>query len=289
MQNDRAIRADGNRYKNMERLSTSFLHLILILFGLAYIIPFFWLVSGSLKSNPELFANPPVIFPKVPKWSNYYEALTSFPFWLYLKNTLIIIFGNILGNLISNSLIAYGFSRIEWKGRDVLFVIVLMTMMLPFPAIMIPLFLLFQKFRWIGTFLPMIVPSFFGNAFYIFLLRQFFIGIPSELSQAAKIDGANEFLIFSRIILPLSKPALTTVVVFTFLRSWNDFVGPLIFLSDNKLYTLSIGVQQIMSQNDPRWPLLLAIGVCMVVPVLIIFFLLQKYFIQGITLSGIKA
>ncbi len=261
---------------------------ILFVLALVYLVPFLWLLSGSLKTSPELFASPPVWIPKMPQVQNYLDAIASFPFFLYLRNTLIIVIFNIIGTVLSSSLVAYGFSRIPWKGRDALFVVVLVTMMLPFQVVMIPLFLLFQKFGFIGTLLPMIVTSFFGNAFFIFLLRQFFMGIPHELSQAAKVDGASEFTIFFRIILPLSKPAITTVVIFVFLRCWNDFVGPLIFLNDNNLYTLSIGVQQIMSINDPRWTLLMAIGVVMILPVLLLFFVLQKYFIQGIAFSGLK-
>jgi ABC-type glycerol-3-phosphate transport system permease component len=279
---------DSKRGKERSIFALICMYTVLIILAAIYIVPFIWLVSGSLKTSSELFTNPPVWWPKIPQWKNYIDAITSFPFFLYLKNTLLIIGFNIVGALLSNSLIAYGFSRIEWKGRDTIFIVVLITMMLPFQVVMVPLFLLFQKLGWIGTFLPMIVPSFFGNAFYIFLLRQFFVGIPTEISQSAKIDGANEFVIFYKLILPLAKPALTTVVIFTFLQCWNDFVGPLIFLSDDRLYTLSIGVQQIMSVNDPRWTLLMAIGVTMTVPVLIIFFVLQKYFIEGIAFSGIK-
>jgi multiple sugar transport system permease protein len=261
---------------------------ILVMLVLVYVVPFLWLVAGSLKTSQELFSSPPVWVPRIPQFKNYIDAINSFPFLLYLRNTLVVVVFNIIGTVLSSSLVAYGFSRIPWKGRDTVFILVLVTMMLPFQVIMIPLFLLFQKFGLIGTLLPLIVTSFFGNAFYIFLFRQFFIGIPLELSQAAKVDGASEFTIFTRLILPLSKPAITTVAIFVFLHCWNDFVGPLIFLNDDKLYTLSIGVQQIMSINDPRWTLLMAIGVVMILPVLAIFFLLQKYFIQGIAFSGIK-
>jgi ABC-type glycerol-3-phosphate transport system permease component len=205
-----------------------------------------------------------------------------------LRNTLLIAAVNIVGAVVSNTMIAYGFSRIDWKYRDGVFVLVLATMMLPFQVTMIPLFILFQKLGWIGTFLPLMVPAFFGNPYFIFLLRQFFVGIPKELSQSAKVDGASEFRIYWQMIVPLSMPVVTTVMIFSFMHAWGDFIGPLVFLSDNKLYTLSLGIQQIMSENDPRWPLLLAVGVSMTLPVIVIFFLLQKYFIQGITFSGIK-
>lgn len=274
--------------KLMERLELIAVYVILSLIALAFILPFLWLLSGSLKSSTELFANPPVWIPSPPQWSNFSIAFGEFPFLLYLRNTLIIAGFGIIGAVLSNTLIAYGFSRVEWKGRDGVFILVLATMMMPFQVTMIPLFIMFQKLGWIGSFLPLIVPVFFGNPFFIFLLRQFFLSIPRELSQSAKIDGANEFRIYWQMILPLSLPVITTVMIFSFMHSWGDFIGPLIFLSDNKLYTLSLGIQQIMSVNDPRWPLLMAVGVSMTLPVLFIFFVLQKYFIQGIAFSGIK-
>ncbi|MBS4218351.1 carbohydrate ABC transporter permease [Bacillus sp. FJAT-49711] len=278
----------GKSHKSIRNTETGIVYIILIIFSLMYIIPFLWLLSGSLKSSSELFANPPIWIPKELQWSNYVNAFSQFPFLLYLRNTLIITFSTIIGAVISNSLIAYGFSRIQWKGRDTVFIIVLATLMLPFQVLMVPLFILFKNLGWIGTFLPLTVPAFFGNAFFIFLLRQFFLGIPHELSESAKIDGASEFYIYWKVILPLSKPILTTVVIFSFINAWGDFIGPLVFLSDNKLYTLSLGIQQIMSENDPRWPLLMAVGVAMTLPVIIIFFVLQKYFIQGITFTGSK-
>jgi ABC-type glycerol-3-phosphate transport system permease component len=263
-------------------------YILLTIFASMFIIPFLWLLSGSLKTSSELFSNPPVWIPEVLQWSNFKTAFTQFPFFLYLKNTLIITFSTIVGAILSNSLIAYGFSRIEWKYRDGLFVAVLATLMLPFQVTMIPLFILFTKIGWIGTFYPLIIPAFFGNPYFIFLLRQFFIGIPKELTEAAKIDGANEFTIYWKIIMPLSKPIIAVVAIFSFIMAWGDFIGPLIFLSDNSLYTLSLGIQQIMSENDPRWPLLMAVGVAMTLPVLVIFFLMQRYFIEGITFTGGK-
>ncbi|WP_019006604.1 carbohydrate ABC transporter permease [Cohnella laeviribosi] len=274
--------------KRTERLELAVVYAILILFALAFILPFLWLVLGSFKSSTELFANPPVWLPSRLHWENYATGFTEFPFLLYLRNTLLIAAVNIVGAVVSNTMIAYGFSRIDWKYRDGVFVLVLATMMLPFQVTMIPLFILFQKLGWIGTFLPLMVPAFFGNPYFIFLLRQFFVGIPKELSQSAKVDGASEFRIYWQMIVPLSMPVVTTVMIFSFTHAWGDFIGPLVFLSDNKLYTLSLGIQQIMSENDPRWPLLLAVGVSMTLPVIVIFFLLQKYFIQGITFSGIK-
>lgn len=281
--------APGKSPKNTAKtVELTIMYFILFLLVLVYGVPFFWLISSSLKSSTELYTLPVVWWPAVPQIQNYVDAVTAFPFMRYLRNTLIIVSCNMVGSVFSNTLVAYGFSRIRWKGRNALFIIVLMTMMLPFQVTMIPLFMVFRQLGWIGTFAPLAVTPFFGNAFFIFLLRQFMISIPFELSEAARIDGANEFVIFSRVCVPLVKPAITTVAIFAFLNSWNDFIGPLVFLSNDKLYTLSIGIQQIMSINDPRWNLLMAIGTLMTVPVLIIFFLLQKYFIQGISFSGIK-
>lgn len=260
----------------------------IILIACLFIIPFLWLISNAFKSDQQLFAVPTVWVPWPLHWSNFVNAFRSFPFLEYLRNTLIIIVCNLVGVLVSNPLVAYGFSRVNWKYRDAVFVLVLSTMMLPFQVTMIPLFILFTNLNWIGTFLPLIVPTFFGNAFYIFLLRQFLIGIPKDLSEAAKVDGASEFRIYTRVILPLSTPVLITIGIFSFMHDWSDFIGPLIFLSSNKLYTLSLGIQEIMSQNNPNWTLLMAAGVCMTLPVLIVFFFMQRFFIQGITFTGMK-
>lgn len=261
---------------------------IIILISLAYVIPLIFLISSSLKAPAELYTKPLQWLPKNPQWSNYTTALSSFPLLLYARNTLIVVVTNIFGAVLSNSLIAYGFARFNWAGRDVIFILVLATMMLPAQVVLIPLFIIFKNLGWLTTLLPLIVPGFFGTPFLIFLLRQFFRGIPMELTEAARIDGANELYIYWRIIMPLATPALTTVAIFTFLRHWGDFVGPLVFLRDKNLYTLSVGVRQIMDNLDPQWVLLLAAGVMMTLPVLIIFFVLQKYFIEGITFTGIK-
>ena len=279
----------GYRYAIIrEKLGIISLLVILSILTFLFLVPLFWLLTCSFKQPVELFAVPIRWLPEKFNFDNYIRMFNYFPFMLYLRNTLIIVFFNIVGSTISSSLVAYGFSRMHWKGRDKVFVIVLITMILPFQVVMVPLFMLFQKIRWIGTFLPLTLTCFFGNPFYIFLIRQFFISLPEELNDAARIDGSGEFRTFFQIAIPLSAPVLTTVVVFAFLRSWNDFIGPLIFLSNSKLYTLAIGAQLIRSRIQPNWEYLMPLGVIMVLPVLLLFFLMQKYFIQGIAMSGIK-
>ena len=275
-------------YKFSVFLRRLLIWLLLFGFALLFLLPFFFLFTGSFKTSSELFTVPFRWFPK--KWTlnNYRAVFTKIPFFRYLRNTLIIVFFNIIGALVSNSLIAYGFARLRWPGRDKIFLIVIATMILPYQVTLIPVYIMFTKLKWIGTFLPLVVPGFFGNAFYIFLMRQFLVGIPRELTESARIDGANEFVIYLHLIIPISKPVLATVAIMSFMRSWNDFLGPLIFLASDKLYTLSLAASMLRSNLDPNWELLLALGAVMVMPVLVLFFLLQKYFIQGITMSGIK-
>lgn len=253
-----------------------------------YLIPFFFLLMGSFKTTSELFQVPFKWLPKSFNFNNYVNMFNQIPFLSYLKNTLIIVFFSVVGALVSNSIIAYGFARLRWPGRDKAFMVVLATMILPYQVTMIPLYLMFTKMNWVGTFLPLIVPQFFGNAFYIFLLRQFLVGVPKEITESARIDGASEFQIFLKVIIPISKPVLASVAIMAFIRAWNDFLGPLVFLGNDKLYTLSLAASMLKSNYDPNWDLLLPLGVAMVLPVLILFFVLQKYFIQGITMSGIK-
>ena len=222
------------------------------------------------------------------KWQNYSKAIRYIPFLRYLANTLMICVSNVIGAALSCSLVAYGFGRIRWFGRDFFFLILLATMMLSGQVTLLPVFRIFRELGWIGTFLPLIVPSFFGSAFFIFLLRQFFMGIPQELSEAAVIDGCSELGIYAKIILPLAKPALLTVALFTFLGNWDDFMGPLIYLTDNSKYTLAVGLQHFLGQHDAEWAQLMALSTMMTLPVIVLFFLTQKTFVKGITLGGVK-
>lgn len=275
-------------YKFMTGVKKGIIYLFLIIFAMGFILPFFFLLSGSFKTSSELFAVPFRWLPEHITFENYKQVFTKIPFFRYLGNTIIIVVFNIVGALVSNSLIAYGFSRLRWPGRDKVFMVVVATMILPYQVTLIPLYLMFTKMGWIGSFLPLTVPCFFGNAFFIFLMRQFLVGIPKEITESAKIDGAGEFVIFLKLIMPISKPVLATVAIMSFMNSWKDFLGPLVFLGSDKLYTLSLAASMLRSNLNPNWELLLALGVVMVLPVLILFFALQKYFIQGITMSGIK-
>ncbi|MCR2821475.1 carbohydrate ABC transporter permease [Lederbergia panacisoli] len=264
-------------------------HIFLILFGISFLFPFVWMLSTALKPEAQMFKWPPEWIPETFMWENFPEALTFVPFALYFKNTLVICVLAVLGTIISSSLVAYGFARIQWKGRNIFFFIMLTTMMLPYQVVMVPLFLVFKEIGWVGTFKPLIVPAFFGtNAFFIFLLRQFFLTIPYELSDAAKIDGCSEFRIFWQIVLPLARPAIATVGLFTFMENWNDFLGPLIYLNDETKYTIALGLQQFIGQYGTQWGMLMAASTVATAPIIILFFFTQKTFIQGISTTGIK-
>jgi multiple sugar transport system permease protein len=263
-------------------------HILLIPAAVVFLLPLLWMLSTSLKPDSQLYSYPPIWIPHPLQWINYPKTVTYVPFFLYLRNTLIISLSSMVGVVISSSLAAYSLSRIQWPGRQILFLITIATLMLPFQVTLIPVFLVFKQLGWVGDFRPLILPQFFGYAYYIFLLRQFFMTIPFELSEAAYIDGANEWRIFWSVILPLAKPALATVAVFQFIRSWTDYLNPLIYLNDQNLYTLQLGLQQYSSQYGREWGLLMAAAVLITLPPIIIFFLTQRTFVQGVTLTGIK-
>ncbi|MBO7743710.1 carbohydrate ABC transporter permease [Paenibacillus sp. MWE-103] len=263
-------------------------HISLIVLGLSFLFPFVWMLSTALKPEAQIFIWPPEWIPDQFLWSNFPEALTFVPFGKYVTNTLTICIWAMVGTCASSALVAYGFARIQWPGRNALFIIMLSTMMLPSQVTMIPIFVIFKKIGWVGTFKPLIIPAFFGGAFFIFLLRQFFLTIPHELSEAAKIDGCSEFRTFWQIILPLAKPALATVALFTFINNWNDFMGPLIYLSDETKFTVSLGLQQFIGQYGTRWGMLMAASTVATLPIIVLFFFAQRTFIQGISTTGIK-
>jgi multiple sugar transport system permease protein len=275
----------SNKYRKVFRSFS--IHTILIILGFAFSIPFLWLVSTSLKPDRQVFALPPIWIPNPIQWSNYPRALTFIPYFHYMGNSLIIVFFCVTGVLISSSLVAYGFARIPWPGRNVVFTILLSTLMIPYAVRLIPTFLVFSRFGWINTFLPLTIPAFFGDAFSIFLLRQFFMTIPQELSEAARMDGATEIDIFTRIMLPLSRPALAVIALFTFMAAWNDLLGPLVYLNKKELYTLALGMNGYLGRTT-QWSMIMAASTVMIMPVIVLFFFAQRTFIQGITLTGIK-
>ena len=268
----------------------------LVALSIAFIFPFLWLLTTALKPIKETMSVPIQWIPSKFMWGNFKEAVITghetvgyYPFVVYFRNTLVLCVLIVSGTVASNSLVAYAFSRLRWPGRDFAFAVTIATMMVPFPVLMVPTFALFRHLDWIGTYRPLWVPAWFGSAFSIFLLRQFFRTIPFELSEAAKIDGASEWRIFRSVILPLSKAALAVVALFSFMGSWNDFLGPLIYLLDQKTFTLSLGLQFYQSQNGgTQWNLLMAASTSIIAPVIILFFFTQRLFIQGIAITGLK-
>jgi multiple sugar transport system permease protein len=282
---DNVTRYIGKRSAGLQQVLK---HLLLASLGLVFFFPFIWLVLTSLKSAGEIAMIPPTLFPKEPRWNNYVQAVTAIPFFQYFLNTFFIFVMKALGAAISCSLAAYGFSRLNWPGRDKVFILVLATMMLPFQVTMIPLYIIFTRLEWIGTYYPLIVPSWLAYAFAIFMLRQFFRTIPMELSEAARIDGCSEPRIYAQIILPLAKPALATLILFEFMWTWNDFFRPLLYLNDQARWTLTLGLLQFRSSRATVWEQLMAASTLTTLPSVIIYFFGQKTFIQGIATTGFK-
>jgi len=261
----------------------------LIFLACVFILPFLWMISTSLKGYENIFSLPLKWIPEKIHWENYVKVFEAMPFLIYLKNSVFVTGLAIFGTVLSASVVAYAFAVLRWPGRDPLFIVVIATMMLPAQVTMIPLFVLFKEFGWLDTFKPLIIPAFFGGgAFNIFLLRQFFLTIPRDLFDAARIDGCSEFRIYWNIVLPLAKPAIATVAVLSFMLYWNDFLGPLIYLSDKLKSTLALGVVMFVGQHQSEWALLMVATILMMLPIIIIFFLFQRYFIRGFMMSGIK-
>jgi len=266
----------------------------LCLFGCSalFFAPFAWMLSVSIHDLPGVFAQPFRWIPDRVMWRNYADVTLLLPFWRYMANTAIITALTVTGTLLSCSLAAFGFSRLRFKGRDTLFSICLATMMLPGQVTMIPLYMFFSSMGWVDTYLPLVVPAFFGSPFYIFLLRQFFLTIPKEYDEAAMLDGAGRVRIYWSIVLPLARPALATVALFTFIGTWNDFFGPLVYLNSPELATLTLGLNMLKSQivgtGATQWHLLMAGAVLIMLPNIIAFALAQKQFIKGIAMGGLR-
>lgn len=298
----------SQRRSTQARLWQALAYVLCTVIGLAYLFPLYWMIATALKTDKEIFLFPPTWVPTDPQWQNFLASTEYIPFWSYIFNTVVICALTILGTVVSCALIAYGFARVQWPGRNWVFLAYLSTIMLPGQVTMIPLYIFWRKvnlalqgvdlvYRYIYWYplaaflvaaLPLIVPAFFGNALYVFLLRQFFLTIPNELSDAARIDGASELGIFWRIMVPLLKPALATVALFTFVNAYRDYLGPLIYLQDQTQWTISLGLKMFQNMYGAQWQLMMAASALTMIPTVILFFLTQRTFIEGIALTGIK-
>ena len=267
---------------------TLMIHLVLITGSIIFLLPFFWMLSTSLKDPGVVFLFPPQWIPNPVVLQNYVTALTILPFGIFYRNTAFITIVALIGQLLSSSIVAYSFARLRWRGRDSLFVLVLATMMLPHQVTLVPQFILYKYLGWLDTFFPLIVPAFFGAPFFVFLLRQFFMTIPIEMDDAARIDGCGNFAIYWRLALPLSKPALAAVAIFSFQFHWNDFFEPLIYLQSNDHYTVSLALRFFQGSYGTLWNLLMAASNVAMLPLIILFFVAQRYFIQGVVFTGVK-
>ncbi len=272
-------------------------YVVLLVLAASFILPFYWMASSALKNDNQIYTVPPIWLPSPALWNNFWDAWNtpSLNFNLYTYNTVVkYAIPAAFGTVLSSALVAYSFSRIRWIGRDTVFGLVLATIMIPSWVTIVPLFIIFKQLGWLNTFLPLVIPRFFGNAFFIFLLRQFFLTIPTELSDAAKIDGANEFQIMSRVILPLTKPALTVVALFAFMDAWNDYFAPLIYVNIDSQWVLALGVEKMraavyeMGNQQLAYPYLMAVSTLVTLPIFVAFFFAQRTFIEGISLTGIK-
>jgi ABC-type glycerol-3-phosphate transport system permease component len=269
-------------------LAAGAIHGVLIAGLVLIFFPIAWAVSTSLKHPGDIFLFPPTWIPNPIRWQNYVEAMTKADFGRYFLNTTFITVVDIIAKVASCSLVAFAFARLRWWGRDVLFMVMLSTLMLPQQVTLIPQFIIYRQFGWIDTFMPLIVPNLFGGPFFTFLLRQFFLSIPTDLDDAARIDGCSSWGVYWRIILPLSRPALMMVAIYVFNITWNDFFGPLIYLHNRNNYTISLGLQAFQTQAGPEWHLIMAASLMAMLPVLVLFFFGQRYFIQGVVFSGVK-
>lgn len=256
-------------------------YVLMTVIGIILIILLLWMVFTSLKPMEEIVRYPPTFFPEKIVWENYLDTIAAFPFWRYARNTLFITVLVVIGNVLSNSFIAYGFAKLDFPGKKLMFALVLSTMMIPGFVTMIPQYVLFSKIGWVGTYLPLIVPSFFGNAFNIFLMRQFYLSINNELIEAAEIDGANHLYIWSHLMLPLTKPALITIAINSFNAAWNDFLGPLLYIQDQEKYTLQIGLQVFQNQATTQWNYLMAGATLVLIPTILLFFLHNVISLKG--------
>lgn len=284
----RSTDAQSQRQALMRTLSRIAPVVVIVILAAIYLTPFVWMVSTSLKTQAQSIASPPVLIPGPVTVDAFPQAFVRMDFLRGLGNTLTYAVPSVIGTVVSCSLVAYGFALVNWRGRNVVFVIVLATMMLPSQVTLIPLYVIYAKLGWINTFLPLVLPTFLGTPFFIFLLRQFFLGIPRELLDAARLDGASELRILTRIVAPLAAPALITVALLTFIDKWNDFYGPLLYLQTPELRPLSLSIQVFQSAHRTDWPQTMAASILVAAPLVAIYFVAQRKFIEGITLTGMK-
>lgn len=263
------------------------IYIFLGIFTIYFLFPFVWMILTAFKTEGEAFSFPPKIMPSVWHFDNFIKAWNSQPFYVYLKNSVIVTVLTTIGQVISCALVAYGFARYNFKGKNILFVLLLSTMMIPWDVTMIPLYMEFNAFKWINTLKPLIVPSFFASAYSVFLLRQFLMGIPRDFEEAAKIDGANDFQIFSKIFVPIMRAPLILIGVLNILLVWNDYLGPLIFLQDRTKYTLALGLASFKGVHNMQIIPIMAITILMIIPPIIVFAFAQKYIVEGMS-GGIK-
>lgn len=288
IEQERAIAQRKRLIGTRKLIDKSLTRVFLVIMSIIFLMPLYWMIVTALKSNPELAQIPPTIVPQSWEWDNFVKAFQTIPFASYFLNSILITILTVVGAVVSNLIVAYGFSCIEWRGRNLVFYLVLATIFIPFPLAIIPQFDMFAWLHWINTYLPLVVPSFFASAFYTFMLRQFLLQVPRDLLDAARIDGASEWRILWQVVAPMTRPALAAVAIFAAVGAWNDFMGPLIYLQDDALQTLSIGLQAFRSTHDIQFNLLMAASVMVIVPVTLLFFVFQRFFIRGITLGSIR-
>lgn len=277
------------RYRFLNAVGLVVLQLVLTFFLITFLVPTLWMVASAFKASTEIFAQPIVWIPKEPQWRNFVEAFTILPLMRFAWNTFFVVTLAVVGTLISSAMVGYSFARLRWPGREFFFSLMIATLMLPGVVMLIPRFLIFRSLGWIDTFAPLIVPFWLGGSpFYIFLMRQFLRGLPYDLDEAALIDGASRFQIFTHILLPLCKPVIATITVFALLEHYNAFLEPLIYLNRMNLWTLALGIRAFNDAYAARWELIFAASTVMLIPVVLLFIFAQRYFVQGIAMTGLK-
>lgn len=282
-----ALKERRTARQTREQIRLVLLEALMIVLVISFLVPTFWMISSSLKASTEVFAQPITWVPESPKWENYVKIFQVLPLTTFIINTFIITVLAVLGTVLSSVMVGYAFARIAWPGRNVWFSLLLATMMLPEVVLLVPRFILFRGFNWLDTFLPLIVPYWTATtALYVFLIRQFFVGIPIELEEAAKIDGASRLRILWQVIVPLSKPVIATVVVFAFIQHYNEFMNPLIYLNSMDKWPLAVGIKAYNDSYAANWELVFAASTVMLIPMVVLFLAAQRYFVQGIALTG---